>query len=183
MEEITLDKEIEQQLPNEAKMLIKVEYRDISQRIASLKVSNEQDHKQAVELGLRNKDVLKRIETFRKAIVKPFQDAVKNTNDIFKKVASRFEENQSKIDSAIIRYINSRKKTESVQNIHSDNGMGRATIVKRMTYEIVDPNLIPREWLCPDEVKIGRAVRGRLVKEIPGIKIYEITDTAYCTQG
>lgn len=177
--EITLDQEIEQKLPDEAKSLIKVEYRDIALRLQSLKVGNEVQYKDAVELGLRNKDILKRLESFRKTIVKPFQDAVKNTNDLFKNIASRFEENQAKIDRAILQYQSSRKKTESIQNVHSPNGMGRATLVKRMAFEIVDESLIPREWLCPDETKIGRAVRGRLVKEIPGVKIYEVTDTAY----
>ena len=40
-------------------------------------------------------------------------------------------------------------------------------------FKIVDPKLIPREYMCPDEVKIGQLVRAlKNATNIPGIEAY-----------
>ena len=62
-------------------------------------------------------------------------------------------------------------KVEVVQTVHTD--IGRSTVRKAMKFEVVDPSLVPREYLMPDEKKIGAAVRAKIVTSIPGVKIWE----------
>ena len=62
-------------------------------------------------------------------------------------------------------------KVETKQTVHTD--IGRSTVREAMKFEVVDPTLIPREYLMPDEKKIGAAVRAKLVTQIPGIKIWK----------
>ena len=168
-EELTITKEIEEALPPEAIGILKGEGYHLTKSIAAIKVTNEEAYKEAVELGTANKKVLNQIETFRKAIVKPFNDQIKRINDMFKTLAARFAGNDEKIRAAIERYQAGRKQTETIQNVQT--GTGRATIQERWAYEILDGDLVPREWCCPDETKIGREVRAGLRQELPGLKI------------
>ena len=47
------------------------------------------------------------------------------------------------------------------------------SVKKVWKYEIVDEKLIPREYLIPDTVKIGKMVRaGGDTLQIPGVRIY-----------
>jgi hypothetical protein len=178
MEEEILTKEAEKILTPAAVSLIKGEGYQITSELASLKVTNELNYKRAVELGTANKRVLNQIEAFRKAITQPLNDQIKNINSMFKKISARFTENDEKIRKALLTYQNGRKDTETIQNVNASNG-GRATIQERWTFEIVNPDLVPREWCIPDEVKIGRAVRAGLMTELPGVKIFKTKSTAF----
>lgn len=62
-------------------------------------------------------------------------------------------------------------KVEVKQTVHTD--IGRSTVRKAMKFEVIDPKLVPAEYLMPDEKKIGAAVRAKLVASIPGVKIWE----------
>ena len=172
-----LTREAEQMLNPEAVSLIKGEGYHLTAEIATLKVTNEEAYKKACELGASNKKVLTQIETFRKAIVKPFNDQIKNINNMFKAIAFRFENNDEKLRAAIGKYQASRVKTESIQHVTSE--VGSSTIQERWDFEIFDASLIPREWLCPDEAKIGRAVRAGVLLELPGVKIFKRKLTAF----
>ncbi len=56
---------------------------------------------------------------------------------------------------------------------------GRVTARKRWTFEITDAAKVPREWCVPDTKAIGQAVRAKNgVREIPGVRIYEVEDLA-----
>jgi hypothetical protein len=175
--ETLIPKEAEAILPVDAVNLIKGEGYHITKSVTALKVTNEDQYRQAVELGTANKRVLNNIESFRKAIVKPINDQVKNINGMFKQIATRFQKNDELLRTGIFRYQSSRKKTESIQNVNTDTG--RATIQERWDYEIEDESLIPRKWLCPDETKIGRAVRSGTIEKIPGVKIFKKKVTAF----
>lgn len=48
------------------------------------------------------------------------------------------------------------------------------------TFEIVNADKVPREYLVPDEKKIRQAV-GMGIREIPGVKIYEKASTVFRT--
>jgi hypothetical protein len=37
----------------------------------------------------------------------------------------------------------------------------------------MDASLIPREYLMPDEKKIGELVRKRIITQLPGVRIWE----------
>ena len=180
METEIITKEAEQIIPPDGISWIKTEGYDLVRRTQDLTVRNEADYKTATELGIQNANVIKRIEALRKAIVQPINDQVKRINDIFKGIALRFNANDESIQNKMEQYRATRKSTESIQTVHTAEG--RASVVTHMNFEIVDESLIPRQWLMPDTVKIGRAVRGRVVKEIPGVKIFEERTTAFAAQ-
>jgi hypothetical protein len=161
----------------EALTMVTVENREISRRIAGLKVTNEESYKVAVELGVRNRDALKRIELLRTAIVKPMNDHVKNINRIFKdQIAAIFTNNDEALRKMISSYLAKRKSTDSVQSVKTESG--RADVREIWRYEITDESLIPREYLTPDLSKIGMDVRGGK-REIPGVKIFPEKSTSF----
>jgi hypothetical protein len=49
---------------------------------------------------------------------------------------------------------------------------GAAQLVKKWTFRVSDPALVPREYLALDERKVREAIRAG-VREIPGLEIYE----------
>jgi len=48
----------------------------------------------------------------------------------------------------------------------------QTTIVKLWKFEVIDPDVVPIQYLKPDEAKIKKAVSNG-VREIPGVKIYK----------
>jgi hypothetical protein len=48
-----------------------------------------------------------------------------------------------------------------------------ATTRRVWTYEVVDPALIPREYLIPDAMRLQREVNAGLLRELPGLRIFE----------
>jgi len=50
--------------------------------------------------------------------------------------------------------------------------LGTTHVQRTWTYEVVDPALVPREYLAVDGPAILRAVRGG-VRAIPGVRVYE----------
>lgn len=170
-------------LPDDGRRMIQMEGTQVALQLDGLKVTNKETYEKAVAVGIQNSKVLKGIENFEKAIVKPLKDQVKKIVEMFDKIKKPFEQNDTFIRESIKPYQDARK---SFDKPAQEGGMktvqaegGRATVSKVMKYEVVDASLVPREWLCVDEVKVGRAVRGRVVSEIPGIKIWETSETSF----
>lgn len=177
MQENFLDDEIKALIPDEGQKLIAIEGANICREIVNLRVTNKDTYQKACALGISNNKILKGIESFRLAIVKPLKDQVKKIDQIFKRIAAPFDQNDSLIRAALTKYTDSVKMSEKkyseggIKTVY--NGSDRATVMKVKKFEIVDEALVPREWLCVDREKLGRAVRAGLVKEIPGIRIFE----------
>ena len=178
-----LPKEAKELLPIEGQRLIENEGTSITLAVKDLKVQNKEDYEAAVSLGASNSKVLKGIESFRLALVKPIKDHIKKIDELFNKLKKPFEDNDQTIRAKLLPYQNSRKTIDVAE---ADGGMktvrteqGKATVSKVMKFEVVDPASVPREWLCVDESKIGKAVRARLVGMIPGIKIWEEAQTSF----
>lgn len=225
--------EAEQILTPEVVKFVKTETYQISRELNTLEVKNSEDDKKAVELGLANKSALKRIESFRLAIVGPLNDHIKNINGIFKKIMEPFERNDSTIKQKRDVYLREQErlrieeqrrideqhrkeqaaldearrkeqeklnkkaekkgieapilppatvlppppKVEVSQTVRTD--IGRSTVRKIMKFEVIDLALVPREYLMPDEKKIGAAVRAKLATQIPGVKIWEELNQSY----
>lgn len=233
MTEEIITPEAEQILTPEVVKFVKTETFQISRELNTLEVKTSEDDKKAVELGLANKSALKRIESFRLAIVKPLNDHVKTINGIFEKIMAPFETNdrviKQKRDSFLreqerLRIEEQRRideqyrkeqaaldearrkeqeklnkkaekkgleavvlppatvlppppKVEVSQTVRTD--IGRSTVRKIMKFEVIEPALVPREYLMPDEKKIGAAVRAKLATSIPGVKIWEELNQSY----
>lgn len=129
------------------------------------------------------------MENKRKELTKPLLDAKKNIDNFFNEVLLRFskvsgalkqhllsyektleQERKSKQEDAIKQSIETGQEIAIIESeIERVDGIKKRTAYK---FEIEDESLIPREYLCPDEKKIGavvRATKGNL--NIPGVKI------------
>lgn len=51
-------------------------------------------------------------------------------------------------------------------------GNSKATFIKYWQFAITDPDLVPKEYLMPNVVAIGKAVRNDKVRDIPGVRIW-----------
>lgn len=159
--------------------MVKIEDMSIRSRISSIKISNEEQYAQACDLATDNNRVLKRIEEERKCITTPLNESIKRINGLFKSIAERFQSNDEKIRKALLAYTNSRKKTDEIKVVNTSTG--QVQIKELWDYEIVDASLLPREYLVPDEHKIGRLVRTGTLKPdaIPGVKIFQRKITSF----
>ena len=166
--ETVVSQEPDEIVPADQVQMIKTEESQIARQIENLKITNRESYEKAGEVGLWNKNMIDRIEALRVAIVKPFNDQIKNINQIFKDLAKPFTANDDILRTGINRYIKSVKR-DPIQNVNTQ--MGRMTIQERAIFEVIDPDKVPREYLKVDEAKIGRAVRAGVVTEIPGVKI------------
>lgn len=60
-----------------------------------------------------------------------------------------------------------------VAETQSKSELGVTTSLRdNWTWDVMDSNLIPREYLTIDTVKVNKAVRGDKVREIPGLNIW-----------
>ena len=167
----------EEKYPMEQLQTVRIDALQVMDGLRGLKVSNKDAYEKAVALGSQNKRLMNQFEAMRKALIKPFQDRVKFINGAFQKVTAYFEANDEKLRADILKYQESLKSVEKIQNVQTSEGS--ATIQSRADYEIVDEAKLPREYLKPDLEKIGRLVRGRAVTEIPGVRIFETKSTAF----
>lgn len=147
----------------------------------------------------------KKIEERRKFFVQPLNEQVDKINALFKGYVRPLTDARAIMDEKIIvwnrkqeaeRLAEEEKVRRQAEKLSKKTGVavqeiiesapvaevpktvGTLTVTKRWTHEILDPLVVPREYLMVDEVKIGRAVRDG-VRAIPGVRIYEkeITST------
>lgn len=122
-------------------------------------------------------DQKKLIDGDFKGIIKPleeFVDKVKESMLVFHKAEQeRKDKEQAELDKKALESGQSETKVEVVNDIKTQRGDVSTTTVKKVwTYEVEDENLLPREYMKPDETKISKAVREG-VREIKGVKIYQ----------
>jgi colicin import membrane protein len=55
---------------------------------------------------------------------------------------------------------------------------GRGAARRRWVAEVTDAAAVPRAYCLPDEKRIGREVRAGTLRELPGVRIYEVEDLA-----
>lgn len=149
--------------------------------------------------------ILRRIATLRKAakahfesLKKPFNEAMANLRQKEKEFLKPMEQGEAAIKKLIVDYnvkVESKLKEEqakldALSEQMADNGltvlpsvklekpkMQGTTVRNRYDFDIVDPNLIPREYLVVDTAAIGKVVRALKEKtNIPGIKVKIVQD-------
>jgi hypothetical protein len=65
-------------------------------------------------------------------------------------------------------------KVPIVNDVKTQRGEFTTTTVKeKWVFKLVDLEKVPREWLCLDEVKVGKAVRSGGIRKIPGLEIFD----------
>ena len=149
--------------------------------------------------------ILRKIATLRKAakahfegLKKPFNEAMANLRAKEKEFLQPMEQGESTIKKLIVQYNHKRDEQLKAEQAKLDamaktlEGTGLSvlptvklekpkmqgtTIRSRYDFDIVDVNLIPREYLLVDTAAIGRVVRALKDKtNIPGIKVKVVQD-------
>lgn len=149
--------------------------------------------------------ILRKIATLRKAakahfegLKKPFNEAMANLRAKEKEFLAPMEKGEATIKRLIVDYnrkIEEQLKEEQAKldemakqmegtgisvlpSVKLEKPKMQGTSIRnRYDFEIVDPNLIPREYLLVDTAAIGRVVRALKEKtNIPGIKVKVVQD-------
>ncbi|MDF1498766.1 MAG: hypothetical protein P1P85_05465 [Patescibacteria group bacterium] len=163
-------------------------------------VSNKEEYSRAGDILKLVKNKIKQIEDKRTEYTKPLLDQKKKIDTDFKNMQKPLIELTNKINSVMVKWnieeqrrLNAEQKRieeealkkakeEGISEVEvavvneglksSKGDIATSTMVETYDFEIVNEEKIPREFLQPDEVKIGRAIREAKGKiKIEGIKI------------
>jgi hypothetical protein len=137
-------------------------------------------YEEAAKRVSRLKDLRKEADVQEKSITDPANLILKNTRAIFKPFKDKVDIIEAKIKQAMVLYIESRerKAVALTEGDHADlskvvskvseltNNKNEFASTRKITVvEITDLELVPREYLVPDESKIKAALQaGKKVK-------------------
>ena len=166
-------------------------------QVKKIQSDNELEKVSKFFLDIRNYKL--KIQEKKNSILRPLNEAIKNIRQLFFPIEKKLEDAElsvkkeiekyhlekeakaekekqkiaEKVESGKISFEKAIEKVEKIEeapkNIQSENGIIGFRTIKKVVIE--NPELLPREYLVPDEVKIRRDVLAG--KEIPGVKIYE----------
>lgn len=171
---------------------------DIIDAVEFITINNDSELEEA-------NSILRKIVTLKKAakayfddLKKPFNEGIANLRAKEKAFIEPMEKGERAIKNMMLEYntkVSERikaeqKKLEEAAKQLSASGLDIVPSVKieaqkvagtttrtRYDFEIVDVNLIPREYLIPDTAAIGKVVRAMKEKtNIPGIKVKMVKD-------
>jgi len=165
-------------------------HRDDLELVRAQEISNDEEKELAAQ-GLRLvKQWLSEVEEKRTAITGPLNKALREVNELFRPMKRSLEEAERDLKSRIAGYLaeSEAKNLRAIQaaaaaETPAQANEALATVARAelprgisqrfiWVFEIVDASQIPREYLTPDMVKIGEAVRARDGKpDIPGIVV------------
>lgn len=126
----------------------------------------------ALKLKLAVGNWIRKKEQERQAAIRAQEDAARKTEEERRLIAA--QEMQDQGEAELADEILEAPIVPLVQAPPPAPKAASVTLKKTYRFEITDPLKIPREYLCVDEVKIGKMVRassGTLV--IPGVRIIE----------
>lgn len=177
-----------QYLPEDQLKEVTLDLAQAQQAAKTIRVTSEEGMNEANAVCGKIRARQKGIEAFRLAIVKPFKDHIATIDKFFKDLQGKFDEPLTTIEDRVTKYRLSRKQPVATST-HAE-GVGRTTFVRRAEYVIKDKNLIPDEFWCVDEKKIGMRAREvaankelkvgtKVTDVIPGVEITVIETASY----
>ena len=177
---------------------LQVKTNDLLEAVQFVTIKNDEELNEA-------NNILRRLATLRKAakahfdgLKKPFNEAMANLRTKEKEFLEPMEKGEAIIKHLIVEYNHNRDEQLKAEQAKLDamaktlEGTGLSvlpsvkldkpkmqgtTIRSRYDFDIVDVNLIPREYLIVDTAAIGKVVRALKDKtNIPGIKVKIVQD-------
>jgi glycyl-tRNA synthetase (class II) len=162
------------------------------------KIEKKEDLINATDLAVKIKIKLRELEEERKEYTDPLNKTVKKLNAAFKELTAPLTEIETQIKNEINIFREKEeqiriKKEQELQKIENDkeltitptipdtieSNFGESRIVKRWSFDVIQKDKIPLEYLIPDEKKINKEI-SKGVRNIPGINIYQkITTSIY----
>ena len=146
----------------------------IFKKISAPFLNNDQVIKQKRDIFIREQERIARIESERLETQRRKEQAIldeqrrKEQEKLDKKALKTGVEAPVLAPVTILPPV---PKVEVPKTTHTE--LGFSTVKKVMKFKVLNPDLVPREYCIPDEKKIGVLVRAKVLKELPGIGIWE----------
>ena len=182
---------------------------DLIEASRALSVTTDAESLQATELLSRIASCAKKLEENRKFYTKPLDDHKKAIMDKFRPYLEALDQARGILSRKILTYSQEQQRiaadaqTKAVadalwetertgeiapviappmppKTMHSESG--KATVVERWDFEIVNATEVPQPYLKVDETLIRRAI-SQGVREIPGVRIYKTADLRVTAKG
>lgn len=161
-----MDKETENQM-----LAIGQEALALSEQVTQLTVTNEDQRAAATILLSEVKAKLKKIEDTRKFFTAPLNKQQKDINALFGTFSTPLEKSEALIKSLIKGYMMSNVDTPDVP-MTMRTSAGMAITKKLWTFRVVNPGLVPREYLDINPSRVMKEINEG-VRSIPGLDIFE----------
>lgn len=166
----------------------------LAHQAQSLIIEDTESEKKALDIHSEAKTLCCDIDSARKALISPSRKFISRINDAAKLITSNLEETERTLNLKLGMWNLKRQKEaqvaqEAVKKLSESLGLdveiiapsapktmssanASASFKSTLGFEVVDADLVPREYLLVDEKKISQAIKMG-VREIPGIKLVE----------
>ncbi len=144
------------------------------ERVKALEILTPEDFTLAAELAKGARANWKRLDERRTAITKPILDSKRRVDDLFKPALVALKEIEDTLKDKIGAYTSSQRKAQEAEMMtsaaeHQAGGMPTfeirevptakgVSVQEHWDFEIVNPDLVPREYCSPDPAKIRAAI-------------------------
>ena len=185
-------------VPEEAREIVKQingyfhQITEFAEDAKNLSIENEVSKNEALDLSADVKTIYTRIETYRKKAIEPHRKIINQVNESAKNLQEALKNIEGTIKVKLAGYrlvqeIQAEKAKDAVKELSESLGLDIAILApdaprnlssskattstrEKVSFEIVDANLIPDEYWMIDEKAIQKHIElGK--KDIPGIKI------------
>ena len=164
------------------------------QQAEVIQVTTTEQEEQAYTALTQIKQAIKTIEDKRKEITKPLNASLKATNAMFKTLSTPFVEADRIVRDKVMDFRQEQEekaqkeleRRQKIQAAHEAKGhetheitqpkaeVAKTTVTtKRWTFEVVDGDKVPREYLVLDSTAVNKAIRNG-VREIGGLDIFQV---------
>ena len=166
----------------------------ITQQAQTIQIATTEQEEQAYTALTQIKQAIKIIEDKRKEITAPLNVSLKTVNAMFKRLSTPFIEADRIVRNKVMDFRQAQEekaqkgleRRQKIQAAHEAKGhevheitapkieVAKTTVTtKRWTFEIVDVNKVPREYLVIDSVAVNKAIRDG-IREIGGLNIFQV---------
>lgn len=159
-------------------------------RMEAITITNDEEEEFFGALLREIKSHWHNLEEQRTSITGPMNRALRAVNDLFRPVSKALETEEVILKRKLAAYADAKARayqasvqvvadastpeaalTAMAQVAPPTSGPEGISIRKVWKFEVVDPNLVPREYCSPDADKISAALSSGV--QIPGVRIYE----------
>lgn len=164
--------EVEIMTPNQYEDEVKNVTTDlISAQASALRIVDESSAKNGLSMALQARKIKNSMEESRKKILRPVLDYQSAINEVVKGVQKTIDEIEGRLQEKVEAWI--KKENEDPFNQIDEMSVedGVIYVKQRKEYEVIDQDLIPREYLSLNEKKLKEAILE--CRRIPGLKICE----------
>jgi len=136
-------------------------------------ITSEAQFKDLLNLHAYLKTLDDRIESYRKKLIEPFRREVNETNAKAKELTSRLDDLLQTCKHSLQVYCDKQEGEDKFKSFVTEKCSIKVKEI--YNFEMVDFDLIPREYLMVDGDKIHMLIKAG-IRIIPGLKINKIND-------